>query len=126
MCDVCVNETVLSFSNVHSERVGVTDVTNLQAAVESSAGTRVDDIAEVLAGQVEQLIEVNAAVGKLSECSLSLDLWWSCSCQPFCSDFLLAVRMSFLRVVRCFLPARFRCTAPPPRLSNVNLQPMCV
>merc|ERR1712193_169634 len=57
------------------------------------AGTRVDDIAEVLAGQVEQLIEVNAAVGKLSECSLSLDLGslfgvvlvgHDCGCCPPC------------------------------------------
>lgn len=50
------------------------DTTNLQTTVKSSAGSGMDDIAEVLAGEVEQLIEVNAAVCELSEGSLSLDL----------------------------------------------------
>merc|ERR1712029_880720 len=46
----------------------------LEAAVEPSAGTGVDDITELLAGEVEELIEVDAAVRKLAECSLSLQL----------------------------------------------------
>jgi hypothetical protein len=49
-------------------------ITNLQATVEPSASTSVDDIAEVLAGEVEQSIKVNATVGELSEGSLLLDL----------------------------------------------------
>merc|ERR1712029_922220 len=46
----------------------------LEAAVEPSAGTGVDDIAELLAGEVEELIQVDAAVGELAERSLSLQL----------------------------------------------------
>lgn len=45
----------------------------LETAVESSAGAGVDDIAELLGGEVEELVKVDTAVGKLLESSLGLD-----------------------------------------------------
>jgi hypothetical protein len=60
---------------------GAGKTTNLEAAVEPSSGTGVDDIAELFAGEVEQLIEIDAAVCELSEGSLLLDLCSGRSCQ---------------------------------------------
>ena len=46
----------------------------LQTAVEPSAGTSVNDITELFGGEVEELVEVDSAVGKLAELSSLLDL----------------------------------------------------
>ena len=46
----------------------------LQTTVEPTASTGVDDIAELVGGKVEELVEVDSTVGKLAECSLCLDL----------------------------------------------------
>lgn len=46
----------------------------LQTAVEASAGTSVNDITELFGGEVEELVEVDSAVGKLAELSSLLDL----------------------------------------------------
>merc|ERR1712113_16491 len=46
----------------------------LQTAVESTASTSVDNIAKLVGGEVEELVEVDSTVGKLAECSLCLDL----------------------------------------------------
>ena len=45
----------------------------LETAVESSAGTSVDDIAELLGREVEELVKVDTAVGELLEGSLGLE-----------------------------------------------------
>lgn len=57
----------------------------LETAVESSAGTSVDDIAELLRAEVEELVKVDTAVGELLECALGLEgcSWRSVS--PYCS-----------------------------------------
>lgn len=46
----------------------------LQATVDPATGTGVDDIAELIGAKVEQLLEVDTAVGKLAEGSLALEL----------------------------------------------------
>lgn len=46
----------------------------LETAVEPSAGTGVDDITELLGGEVEELVKVDTAVRELLEGSLSLQL----------------------------------------------------
>ena len=46
----------------------------LQTTVEASAGTSVNDITELFGGEVEELVEVDSAVGKLAELSSLLDL----------------------------------------------------
>ena len=46
----------------------------LQTAVKPPAGTSVHDIAELFGGEVEELVEVDSAVGKLAELSSLLDL----------------------------------------------------
>lgn len=45
----------------------------LKTAVESSAGTSVDDIAELLGGEVQKLVKVDTTVGELLEGSLGLE-----------------------------------------------------
>jgi len=44
----------------------------LETTVESSAGTGMDEIAELFGGEVEELLEINTSVGELSEGSLGL------------------------------------------------------
>lgn len=46
----------------------------LQAALESSAGTSMDEFHELLRGQIQELVKVDTAVGELAEGSLSLRL----------------------------------------------------
>lgn len=46
----------------------------LETAVEPSAGTGVHDITELFGGEVEELVEIDTAVGKLAELSSLLDL----------------------------------------------------
>lgn len=46
----------------------------LEATVESATGTSVDDIAELLGREVEELVKVDTAVRELAERSLLLDL----------------------------------------------------
>lgn len=74
----------------------------LETAVEPATGTGVDDIAELLGGEVEEpgysistlpqiscnpkfdiLVKVDATVGKLAEGSLLLELCTSPYCQPY-------------------------------------------
>ena len=45
----------------------------LETTVESSAGTSVDNVAKLLGGEVEELVEVDTAVGELLEGSLGLE-----------------------------------------------------
>jgi hypothetical protein len=77
--------------------------TNLETTVEPSPGTSVDDIAELFTGEVEQLIEVNAAVCELSEGSLLLDL---------CSNVFVSI--SF------FTPKRFPCVSVGRRFLSIE------
>jgi len=46
----------------------------LQAAVEPAASTCVDDIAELIGGEIQELVEIDTAVRELAESSLLLDL----------------------------------------------------
>ncbi|KAI3484861.1 hypothetical protein L1887_51915 [Cichorium endivia] len=46
----------------------------LEAALELSAGTGVDDLHEVLVGHVEERVELDTTVGELAESSLALEL----------------------------------------------------
>lgn len=45
----------------------------LEAAVEPSAGTGVDEVAELLRAEVEELVEVDSTVGELAERALGLE-----------------------------------------------------
>ena len=45
----------------------------LETAVEPSAGTGVDEVAELLRAEVEELVEVDSTVGELAERALGLD-----------------------------------------------------
>jgi hypothetical protein len=45
----------------------------LETAVEPSAGTGVDEVAELLRAEVEELVEVDTAVGELAERALGLE-----------------------------------------------------
>jgi len=44
----------------------------LQSTVESTTGAGMEDVEEFVGWDVEELVEINASVGKLSECSLLL------------------------------------------------------
>jgi len=46
----------------------------LETTVEPTASAGVDNITELIGGEVEELFEVDTAVRKLAECSLFLDL----------------------------------------------------
>lgn len=65
----------------------------LQTAVEASAGTSVNDITELFGGEVEELVEVDSAVGKLAELSSLLDLCRRETCQRAC-PYNFVVRMN--------------------------------
>lgn len=84
----------------------------LQAAVEPAPGASVHDIPQLFRGQVEELVEVNAAVGEFAEGALLLEFW---------------VRMSVLWIpskllqlcVLCFERERF-CSFKALRASSVR------
>jgi len=64
---------LLCFAELLDETHGLA----LQATVEPASGAGVDDIAELLGGEVKELVEVNAAVGELAESSALLQLYMS-------------------------------------------------
>ena len=49
--------------------------TAFETAVEATAGARVHDIAELFGGEVEEVVEVDAAVGEFAEGALLLELY---------------------------------------------------
>jgi len=59
--------------------------TAFETSVEATAGARVDYVAELLGGEIEELIEVDAAVGEFAERALLFELGSSLSVVFFVS-----------------------------------------
>lgn len=75
----------------------------LKTTVEASAGTGVDNIAELLGREVEELVKVDTTVGELLEGSLGLEGYCDDSVSP-CSIFLHPFRglsTGFYSIARC-------------------------
>lgn len=78
----------------------------LETAVEPSAGAGVDEVAELLRAEVEQLVEVDAAVGELAERALGLEGCGILSAGVLFPCFTAPVRL------RCLLLRQVRPTQP--------------
>ena len=69
-CSTCKDECGTYLAELLDETHGLA----LETAVEPAAGTGMDEVAELLRPKVQELVEVDTAVGKLAEGSLLLEL----------------------------------------------------
>lgn len=79
----------------------------LETAVEPSAGTGVDEVAELLRAEVEELVEVDTTVGKLAERALGLEGCGVLSARILPCHALLLLPSSAVCVLHCLVPKGF-------------------